>query len=301
MKIAKMYKFRLRFKGDAILPKWKGNMLRGAIGFHLRRIYCANNGACSKCNLIFKCPFGYLFRASSKGIVLRKIEGYPKPHVLKPPIEEKERYSKDDILEFSIVLFGDSAQFESDLIRAISELCKTGIGVRNKRSSLRIEDIIVENKFNGRKEVLFDGDAFYDTKTWIRDSHLEISVPRIFRLKFLTPFRILKENALLSQPEFADIFTFMLRKYSAIRYQYIRDELDINREKILERAKRIRFKSSKLKRVKFIYRKRPEEFLSGDLTYFGRTNREIRKVLAFCQLSHIGKRASFGHGWYEIE
>jgi DNA-directed RNA polymerase len=43
------------------------------------------------------------------------------------------------------------------------------------------------------------------------------------------------------------------------------------------------------------------QYIHGEITYSGRLKTDIRKVLGFCELSNIGKRATYGHGWYVVE
>jgi hypothetical protein len=93
----------------------------------------------------------------------------------------------------------------------------------------------------------------------------------------------------------------MLRKYSSIRYQYLRRELDVNVEEILKLSENIATASSNLSRRTFVYKNKEETFIHGEITYSGKLKVNLRKLLGFCQLSHIGKRSSYGHGWYVIE
>ncbi len=299
MKVARLYRFRLRFLTAANLPKWKGNLLRGALGYQLKRLVGCRDD-CRDCGRLFACPFGYLYRARSKGIVLRKVSGYAKPYVVKPPLDAKTGFERGDRLEFSVVLFGDAARFEGELVKAVEMLCGSGLGVRGSAGRLELEEVAVENPFTQRAEVVYAGGEHYDGGLWIRDSHLEIEVPEIFEVEFLTPFRIVRGGALVVEPDFRTLTTYMLRKYSAIRYQYVLSELDVDIERVLDAAARIRLRSSQLRDVRVVYKGREEPFVFGRILYSGRTNKSIRKLLAFCQLSHVGKRASYGHGWFRV-
>lgn len=302
MKIARYYTFELEFLKPARLPKWKGNLIRGAIGNHLKRLFCMKSlNDCHRCNLLFKCPYGYLFRATTKGIVLRKAKHYTKPYVVKPPLEPKTTYKKGDVIKFSLVLFGDALRFENHVMSAVSSVCKYGLGSEDCRGQLKLKRIFVENPFRNEKEFLFENGEIYNPKIFIRDSDLKISLGRIFKVKFLTPFRLLRDGALISEPSFRDLMAFMLRKYSLITYQYLKREIDIDVEKVINLAENVATASSNLDKRTFVYKGERELFIHGGIVYSGKLNADARKVLRFCELSHIGKRSSYGHGWYKIE
>jgi len=300
VKIARVYTFELEFLKPAKLPKWKGNLIRGALGYHLKRLYCVDDSKnCHGCPLLFKCPYGYLFRTPTKGIVLRKIKHYTKPYVVKPPLESKTVYERGDFLKFSLVLFGDAIEFESQVFSAVNSMCRFGLGTKEGRGQLRIKRVFVENPLKKEKEFLFDGEL-YSPRLFVKDGDLKIDVGRIFKITFRTPFRLLRNGALIVEPTFADLTAFMLRKYSSIRYQYLRRELDVSVESVLKQSERIATMSSDLYERTFIYKGKRETFIHGSITYTGRLKSDLRKILGFCQLSHVGKRTSYGHGWYVI-
>ncbi|OYT35093.1 hypothetical protein B6U96_11335 [Archaeoglobales archaeon ex4484_92] len=299
MKIAKFYSFELKITSPCKLPKWKGNILRGSIGYQLKKLVGCKDD-CRDCRKLFSCPFGYLFKTESRGIVLRRLEGFSKPYVIKPPLEKKQEYNVGERINFGMVLFGDATRFESCLIDAIKSLCRDGFGFENHRGKLKLESVYVLNPFKRKAEILYQNGSLHDSKTWIRDSHFNVNIPQIFELEFLTPFRLIVKRSLVVEPDFKTLLTFILRRYSSIRYQYTFSELDLDVDKMLKAAERVRIRRSDLKRRTLIYKDKEEYYISGKIQYVGRTNRKIRKLLAFGQIAHVGKRASFGHGWYRV-
>lgn len=299
MRIARLYTFELEFIERAELPKWKGNMIRGAIGLHLRSKSCLTDGDCLKCSLLFKCPYGYLFEAKSKGIVLRKLEGYAKPYTIKPPLTEKTEFEEGDDLNFSVVLFGDAVRFERFLLASVAEMARRGLGRRGSVGKLKLKNAYVENPFAREKSILYDGREVYDPKTWITTRDISGSIGRTFLLRFLTPFRLLKEGKLLRDFDFSELAPFILRKYSAIMQQYV-GSVDVDARRALVNSTGVKLLGERMSEVNFKYKGEDQEFLIGELVYSGRLLADVRKPLAFCQLSHIGKRSSFGFGWYEL-
>ena len=302
MKVTRVYTFELEFLKPAKLPNWKGNLIRGALGYHLKKLYCMNDlRDCHRCSLLFKCPYGYLFRTTTKGIVLRKIEHYTKPYVVKPPLESRTIYKPGDVVKFSLVLFGDAVEFEDQVFSAVNSMCRFGLGTKDCRGQLKVKRVFVENPLKNEKEFLFEDGAMYNSRLYVKDSDLKVDVGRVFKIKFLTPFRLLRNGAIISEPSFRDLVTFMLRKYSSIRYQYLRQELDVSVEEILRLSENIAMISPNLNRRTFVYKNERETYIHGEIVYSGKLKANLRKLLGFCQLSHIGKRSSYGHGWYIVE
>jgi hypothetical protein len=298
LRIAKLYTFEMEFRERAKLPKWKGNLIRGAIGMHLMRKFCISDGDCSNCNLIFRCPYGYIYRTPSKGLVLRKISGFTKPYVIKPPPDERTEFSEGEEFKFSIVLFGDSVKFEKQLLSAVLEMGRKGLGTKERRGKLELRRACVENPFLRRKGILYEGDL-YDSDIWISTKDVSGRIGSTFMLRFITPFRLVRDGDLVRDLDFRNLFPFMLRKYSAVMQQYV-GALDIDVRRALGDSLGIRLRGERLREVTLKYKGEDQTFLSGDLVYSGRASLHMRRPLLFCQLSHIGKRSSFGFGWYEV-
>ncbi len=295
MRIARYYTCEFEFASEALLPKWKGNLLRGAIGYALKSLYCRfTSQKCEKCPLIFKCPFGYIYKSSSHGMVLRKLLHVTKPYTVKPPLEEKTVYKKGDVLRFSFVLFGNAVNYENHFINSLFFLSQNGIGHKEKRGRLILRKVYAVNPFRNKKEVIYEDGEFFSSKIFISQKDFEKKIEKNFFFNFLTPVRIVKKGALLENLTFDNLYPFMLRKYSYILACYC----GINVQPYFE------FKVStvlqKLEPKCFIYKGEEQIFLYGKIYFSGKLKKDVRKVVNFCTLSHIGNKASHGFGWYEI-
>jgi len=263
------------------------------------RKFCLSDGNCQNCSFLFRCPYGYLFRAVSKGFVLRKVRGFTKPYVIKPPSPEKTDFSEGDPLTFSIVLFGDSARFEKQLLSAVLDMGRRGLGKKEGIGKLRLRRAYVENPFSREKGIIYEDSNFYESKTWIGTKDISKRIGSTFMLRFITPFRLVRKGELVRDVEFHSIFPFMLRKYSAIMQQYVGSN-DVDVRRALQDCLGIKLVVSRMGEVMFKYKGEDQTFLTGELIYSGRASIHVRRPLLLCQLSHIGKRSSFGFGWYEL-
>ncbi len=295
VKIARYYTCEFEFASSALLPRWKGNLLRGAIGCALKRLYCLfPSGNCKNCTLAFKCPFGYVYETPSHGIVLRKLKHVTKPYTVKPPLEEKTLYKKGDVLKFSFVVFGNAINYENHFINSLLFLSQNGIGNKNKRGRIVLRRVFAVNPFRNKKEVLYEDGEFFDSKIFISIRDLERKIERNFSFNFLTPVRLVKKGALLENLTFENLYPFMLRKYSYILTCYC----GINVEPCFDF--KVNTLLQKLEAKHFIYKGEKEVFLYGKIYFSGRLKKDVRKVVNFCTLSHVGNKATHGFGWYEI-
>ena len=71
--------------------------------------------------------------------------------------------------------------------------------------------------------------------------------------------------------------------------------------KVLETAEKVITASANLNKRTFIYKNNEEVYIHDEITYSGRIKTNIRKILGFCELSNIGKRATYGHRWYVVK
>ncbi|OYT39703.1 MAG: hypothetical protein B6U89_03635 [Desulfurococcales archaeon ex4484_58] len=306
MVIARYIVFRIVFRDYAELPGWKGNLLRGSIGSVLPKICGLEKFNCLRCSIWDQCPYGYLFRARSKGIVLKRIMGISKPFVLKPPLTRERIFEPDDILEFSIVLFGDALRFEKDLILSILKLGEKGIGVKDLRGRFNVSEIIVKNPYTGLESIIYRDGVMYESRTNITFGDLmsrveELIDNNVFIIDFLTPYRIVSKNETIAILDFTTITKYASRRFTNIFAQYMYKIPRYNIHKVLEKTEDIEIRELEVNKVEIKYRGIPEEYYIGKYVFQGEIDKTIATILTFTELAHIGKRASYGHGWYKIQ
>ena len=174
------------------------------------------------------------------------------------------------------------------------------MGVKGFRSPIKLKKIVIENPFTEKNKVLFENGVFYDSNIFIRDSHLDIDIGNVFLISFLTPFRLIRNKILITEPKFRDLIAFLLRRYSAIRYQYIGDNLDVDVDNVLKKSEKVSTIYTSLTQKRFVYKNEEKIFLYGDMAFKGKLNSKLRKLICFGMLAHVGKMASFGYGWFKV-
>ena len=303
--VARYLVFRIVFQEEAELPAWKGNILRGAIGSLLAKACGFEKLNCQRCNLWSQCPYGYLYRARSKGIVLSKLSGISKPFVLKPPLVLDKVFRPGDELVFSIVLFGDAIRFEKDVILSILDLGRRGIGIKDRRGKFIVSEITTVNPYQGFESILYKNNVFYESRALIKYSDLvakarELTRYNGFTIKFLTPFRLLSKNNIVLPVNLEVILKYALRRFTNIFAQYMYVLPEINVHELLNKASKLELSELELREKTIVYRGKPEEYYIGELSFTGEIDEEIALILIFTELAHIGKRASYGHGWIKL-
>ncbi|ADV65303.1 hypothetical protein Desmu_1001 [Desulfurococcus mucosus DSM 2162] len=300
--VARVLVFRVRFLEQAELPVWKGNIIRGAIGSVLPKVCGFKRLNCGKCLIWYMCPFGYLYRARSKGIVLRKLRGVSKPFVLKPPLTDARSFSPGDMLEFSAVLAGDAVRFEKDLLVSVLELGGRGLGVKSARGRFEVVEVAARNPVTGFESIVYRGGSFFDSRAVVTVGDLvkrasEISSGKSLQASFLTPYRVVEGGVAGPLTSFESLVKSALRRFSVImpQYMYVNPVRDVG--KLLEEARKVGLAGADLHRVPIVYRGKREDYYVGTYEFKGEIGMDVALLLAFSELFHIGKRASYGHGW----
>jgi len=309
------YRFTLRARETLILPAYKGSTLRGGFGSVFHKLICVNkNKDCSNCLLRDKCIYSYIFETSPPpdSPRLSKYRSIPRPFILEPPLEEKRKYEKGDVLSFNLILIGKAIDYLPYFIFAFQELGEIGLGKEKARYELvKVEFVKESLKDPPETKTIYDG----QTQT-LKDINARIDLSYIFSslklfgdsltLRFLTPTRIKYQGSYTSHPQFHIVLRSLLRRLSSLLYFHCGEELDVDYKEMIKEAQRIRTLEAEVDWIDWErYSGRQEQKMKlggfiGRVTYQG----NITKFLPFLRIgeyTHLGKAVVFGLGKYEIE
>lgn len=190
-----------------VLPEYKGSTFRGALGWRLKQIICANRDAaeCTGCMLSANCLFKRIFSPNmpKNTLFLSNTSDIPSPIIIEPPLTDKRKFDNGDTLEVGLVLIGNGIDALPYLAFAFTELGKAGIGAMlhergGKKYGGRFELVEIKCALGGNIVYSAEGKTLYNThKTFGWDDAVSSADGHIgdtLKINFLTPARIKELN-----------------------------------------------------------------------------------------------------------
>ena len=122
--------FTLESLGDAVLPDFKGSMLRGAFGHALRKTVCVMTPgtACGACMLRTQCAYTRIFETfidNTPPPFLKGIRTSPRPFVIHA-FDNRTRFNPGDSFTFTLTLIGKACDFHPYVIFAFTRAAESG-------------------------------------------------------------------------------------------------------------------------------------------------------------------------------
>jgi len=306
------YHFFCVMKNDAYLPQYKGSTFRGVFGRALKKVVCAlKQQECSQCLLKQRCIYALAFETS---ISLKntpqssRIASPPHPFVLEPPLTTKTKFSKGDLLDFNLLLFGEMNNSLPYFIYAFDQMGKIGIGKKNEGKRGRF--ILKEVK--GNNCVIYaatDKKMHNITKPEvlsIDNTTCTVEPKACLKLTLKTPLRLKFENRLKADLPFHVLVRSMLRRISSLFNCYGKGEPPLDYRGLVQRAASVKTFDSNLKWFDWCrYSSRQNKSMlmggmTGSVTYKGNIA-EYLPVVELCEKVHLGKQTSFGLGQIRAE
>ncbi len=300
-------RFTLSPREPIRLPRMnKGITLRGAFGTAFRYLVCVDRSAsCETCQVHCNCPYGFIFapRVPPEAERLRLNLNIPRPFVIKPPLDEREDYSPEDLICFDMVIVGRAMQLWPYFLLSFRNLGERGIGVnRGKFDIVRVEALDAKGKVEKLMSV-DDPMVRFPNKT-IGFSDVPLASGDCVRVEFLTPILLKKENQWV-RPTFGALLKRLRDRIQSLSYFYCQGPLEMDFKFFGEMAEEVSVIWERLRwQEESRYSKHRDirhnlKGWVGTVVYRG----DLEPCWPFLwigQYLHVGKAAVFGQGWYQI-
>ncbi len=292
--------FTVEFTEDTIMPKYKASAIRGGMGEMLLRANCIRDRKCEICDFEGECIV--------RRIMYSKMEIQPKfmssgdsvGYVIECE-DYREEFLKGDELKFSILLFGKTIVYFSQILNALYALGMNGIGRDNSHF------VIISVTNTKRKPIMNGADidmSKYETEyisdyVSYRKNKISSSIGKRI-LKFQSPATIkFRKEEIKAFNTDAIVEAACRRLYMIDCYEGIESRLADRdyRESIgIPTMRRELHYPASVKR--YSNHKKSAMYLNGieGEVELDDISEELLDILLACELVHIGSNTSFGFG-----
>lgn len=306
------YRFELEAVEPMRLPPYKGSTLRGGFGHALKRIACRHpSEKCASCREYEHCAYGYVFetRPPSDAEVLRTHQAVPRPFVFEARREEKTEYEPGETVIFGLVLVGQGVEHLPHFILAFKTLGEEGLG--SGRGRFRLKGVWSCDPLGPWETLIYDGasDALRNVDTSIGIQEIEKAAAGLgeeaVTVRFLTPTQMKHAGQIVQEPAFHVLARNVIRRLSSLYYFHCGERWDADYRDLIERAKRVGIAEADLEWEDWERysgrqgRRIGMGGLTGGVRYAGKIA-EFRPLLVIGSLVHVGKKAVFGNGQFEV-
>ena len=139
------YRFTYTVQEPLRMPRYKGNVFRGRLGYILRGIACVHGtrGCEQQCQFPEGCVYSKCFETPvpDDSPFLRSQPFAPHPFVLEPPRTGKRDYVPGDTFACNLILIGDAIDLLPWLVFTFHEIGKRRIGIRGQRGQCQLDKV----------------------------------------------------------------------------------------------------------------------------------------------------------------
>jgi|SRR5215207_176235 len=300
----------IRFLDHAVVPPYEGSMLRGAFGRAFKESCCPFPHTGDGCPLGDKCPYGYVFETSPPEDARDFAKNWevPRPYVFEPLEGTKMEYGAGEKMRFGFTVVGRAADYMSYFIYAFSKMRDEDVG--RLRARYRLERVVAKNPLVGMREEVFDGEVVRNRLLLVvwRDAEStarKLSGERL-RLEFLTPtFVKFRGEVSPEAPSFQALVQSLLIRLPMLSAVHCGEVWREDFKALVENAAEVETVRDETTWVSFrrysSFKKKvePLEGAVGGVEYAGPME-EFLPLICLGQLTHVGKRAVFGLGRYNV-
>ncbi len=291
-------------RAPLLLPEFRGNVFRGALGKSLRRLSCTlDRPDCSGCLLQERCLYTRLFDSPNRlSDSLVSTERVPHPFVIHLPDQDRFQFPAQTPFVVRLTLVGRAIDDLPYFILAFEEIGRTGIGPERVPLMLR--------------EVRNGADPIYETEarrivapvkvTAARDIPPEVFPPAEVTVHFTTPLRLQVEGKFQKQIRFDWLASHLLRRLTLLASHHCGAPARHDVRELLVAAKEVVTAAENLHWVhlqRYSFRQEREVAMggvAGQITYRG----DLAPFMPLLRLGehlHVGKNTAFGLGHIRVE
>lgn len=300
------------------LDEQSGSALRRAISEALWGRFCANKDApkCAECVLVRVCPVATLVAPMREG-EQQGDEQSPRPYVVRPPHGHVQHYDPGETLQFGLGLFGPATDLFPFLLIAVDNLERGGLGRKlevnqGQRGTVQVEQIVAVHPLTEQTRVLYQRGSPLVQIPGLPVQPAQVAAyaaglpPDRLTIHFKTPLRLVHHQRLVKQIALQPLLQQLIMRLDALCQIYGSGPLELDVPRLLELAKRVSVVDDRTCWVDVInqsflqHRRISTGGLIGRATFVGDLT-ELRTLLVWGSLLHVGQNAVKGGGWYEIE
>ncbi len=314
------------------LQVYKGSALRGALMGALRDRFCplpASKGdelLCAACSSVGNCPVAQVMSNRDEGNLVGRGHELPHPYVIEPPLTSQTSYQPGERLEFGLTFFGDARVTFPYLLTAAREMGMQGLGLGHEPGRMNLREVWAINPLVGQQVRLYH---HQQARVILPVLGVTAEQVRLFAatlpsdaltVRFLTPTQLKAGGDLL---QFGPVLSVLINRLLERRWSLA---VSCGVSGVEERSRQLAQLQAwqatwpqllavaaqaavanqgarwhELER----YSSRADAKLRisglvGEVRYVGDLA-ALREVLAWGQLTHVGKYAVAGNGWYELD
>lgn len=310
--IAYKLNFTCRAQTTVKLPLYNGSTLRGAFFSALRRDFCLNKNltSCLQCPAAETCPICKLVstidRENERGAEV------PRPFALEPVIGNKNCFEAGEFFTFGFTLFGHSLSLFPYAILAVQRMGETGMGDKTLapgRFLLHAAEVV--NPLTGESKPIYSQSTRIVNMPDLAVTNGDVlAYATRFRsdrllLDLLSPLRLVVEGTLVQKLTFRALMQRLLRRLTDLYRYCCNQKLELDFPRLLELASAIQISRDATAwsdLTSYSSRRRavtPIGGLTGEIAFTGDLA-EFTPLLIWGQITHVGKDATRGNGWYCI-
>lgn len=297
--------FHCVFTEKALLPPFKGSMLRGSFGHALKKVSCAlRRQECRGCLLAASCCYSLIFEGkkleANTSTYRIRLAATPHPYVLIPPLETTREYETGTPFAFGLRLFGPALRYRPQIIYAATLMGEAGLG---RSGSGRF---IVTRVLAGDIDIFDNEQQTLSMEETARPLTLETPTNAVSRLRveLRTPLRVKRDNKFQRQISFSTLARAAMRRVAALEHAFGDGEPALDFAGLARKADQIIVADDQTAWCDVTrYSSRQQTAMQiggvvGSMVFAGELT-DFLSLLRYCEKTHLGKQTAFGLGSIE--